>query len=295
MATRIKIREVKAGDYMRVHIFPVRNYHRGKRSKRYKESSEAQKRYNDKMAALRTADTLHANFTENDYALRLSYSDECPDLDGAGRDMDNFVRRLRYEYKKHGVELKAYAVTAEGKNGGRVHHHVVVNACAGVTDDQRLMRKIWNNGGRKGPRSYVNIEPLEFDDGEGMEFSDGGLTGLSKYIFFDNAVAASRPGKRRYFRTRNLVQPEIRETTGKISCREAAYINQTADKDIIGELYPEYTVRTVVPETFSDDEADYARFNCGLFSVAYLCRKEMRFNCNTQRRRESAKAQSSRR
>ena len=42
MATRIKQVEITAGDYKRVHWFPVRNYHRGRRTKQFRPSSAAQ-------------------------------------------------------------------------------------------------------------------------------------------------------------------------------------------------------------------------------------------------------------
>jgi len=272
MATRIKIREVRAGDFMRIHIFPVRNIHRGRRQKHYRESDDAQKRYNAKMRAMRTADLLHANFTEADYALRLSYTGESPCLADGKADLRKFIRRLRPYYRRAGIELRALGVTAEGKNQSRVHHHLVLSACPGLTDDQRLLRKLWANGGRGGATSYVWIEPLEFDRGEGMDFSDGGLTGLSKYVIFDNAEDGREKGERAYFRTRNLCEPEIREKVGEISARQAAYINATADKQILAELYPGYDVRTVVPSTYIEADAP-PLWQTGLFTTVYLSRR----------------------
>ena len=282
MATRIKTVAVCAGDYMRVHIFPVRNYNGGRRLKRFKPSSEAQARYNRKRAAMYFADLLHENFTENDYALRLSYDGIDVDIEMAERAFKNWLRRLKRAFKKKGVELRAMWKTERGKNGGRVHHHVVINACEGVTDDQRAMRGIWNNGGFGGT-SFVYIAPLEFNTNADGGFEDGGLTGLAKYLVFDDTPGKEKITACRYGRTRNLREPQVREVIGELTAKEASYINETQDASLLEELYEGYTVRSVVPEVY-DEESENARYCTGLFTVVYLQRKEMVFNCVSKRR-----------
>ena len=281
MATRIKTVAVCAGDYMRVHIFPVRNYNGGRRLKKYKPSSAAQERYNRKRAAMHFADILHANFTENDYALRLSYDGVDVDTEMAERALKNWLRRMKRAYQKRGVELRALWKTERGKNGGRVHHHVVINACEDVTDDQRLMRRIWNNGGFGGD-SFVYIAPLEFNTSNGG-FEDGGLTGLAKYYIYDDKPGKEKITACRYGRTRNLKEPEVREVIGALTIKEASYINETTDASVIEELYEGYEVRAVAPEVY-DEESENARYCTGLFTVVYLQRKEMVFNCVSKRR-----------
>lgn len=281
MATRIKLVEVKAGDYMRLHIFPVRNYHKGRRRRHFTPSSEAQQRYNDKMTALRLADLLHANFTEADYALRLSYAGESPDVETGEREVRKLVRKLKYAYKKRGCELKYILVTEQGKNYGRVHHHLIINACEGIGRSE-IERK-WSG--------YAHTEHLRFDDSEGMEFADGGLTGLSKYVVFDKPKITPK----RYSRSRNLIEPEIREIIGELTCAEAAYINETGDKSRLEELYEDYHVRTVVPSRYTDCGDENARFAAGLFCVAYLCRKERKFNCLEPKDKGPAKKPNSKR
>lgn len=282
MATRIKTVAVSAGDYMRVHIFPVRNYRGGRRLKKFKASSEAQKKYNLKRAAMYFADLLHANFTENDYALRLSYDGVDVDTEMAERSFKNWLRRLKRAYKKKGVELRAMWKTERGKNGGRVHHHVVINACEGVTDDQRLMRRIWNNGGFGGA-SYVYIAPLEFNVDAKGGFEDGGLTGLARYFICDDKPGKEKITACRYGRTRNLCEPEVREVIGELTAKEASYINETQDAALLEELYEGYKVCAVAPEIY-DEESENARYCTGLFTVVYLQRKEMVFNCAVKRK-----------
>ena len=284
MATRIKVNEIKAGDFMRLHIFPVRNYHKGTRKKHFAPSSAAQEKYNAKMAALRFADLLHTNFTENDFAIRLSYDGIDVDLSAALRSLDNWIRRMRYAYNKCGVELRAMWKTEQGKNGGRIHHHVVINACEGVTDNQRYMRNIWKNGGFGGA-SFVYIAPLEFDTDSNGGFNDGGLVGLAKYFIFDNEDGKQKLTAQRYGRTRNLKEPVITERTGAITTAEAAYLASTKDFQRLADMYADYTVCAVVPETYSE-ESEHARFCTGLFCTVYLRKKVMRYNCTKKVRRK---------
>lgn len=272
MATRIKTVEVKAGDYMRVNIFPVRNYHKGKRTKRFKPSTAAQNKYNAKMAAMHFADLLHANFTGADFAVRLSYHGVDCDLETGVRALKNFIRRLKRAYSAAGVELKAMWKTEQGKNASRVHHHLVINACPGVTNDLQRMNRIWNNGGFAGA-SFVYIAPLQFDIDEEGGFADGGLIGLAKYFVFDNRPEVQKLTARLYGRTRNLCEPEVRERIGELTVAEAGYINETQDGSILEELYEGYTVVSVAPEVY-DEEDENARFCTGLFTVVYLRRKE---------------------
>lgn len=282
MATRIKTVEVKAGDFLRVHIFPVRNYHKGKRTKRFMPSSAAQEKYNRKRAAMKFADWLHQNFTENDFAMRLSYHGVDVDLETAVRCFKNYLRRLKRAYAAAGVELKAMWKTEQGKNASRVHHHLVVNACPGVTDDLQRMNRIWNNGGFAGA-SFAYVAPLQFGVDDEGDFADGGLTGLSKYFVFDNREDAPKLTAQLYGHTRNLAEPEVRERIGEISVKEAGYINETRDASLLEGLYEGYTVCSVVPEVY-DEDSENARFCTGLFGVVYLRRKEMRFNCVGKRR-----------
>ena len=256
---------------MRLHIFPVRNCYKGKRKKRFLPSDAAQEKYNVKMAAFRFADLLHMNFTENDFALRLSYGDADVDVDMAIHALNKWVRRMKYAYSKRGVELKAMWKTEQGKNGGRIHHHVVINACEGVTDNQRYMRRIWNNGGFGGA-SFVYIAPLEFNIDSMGGFCDGGLVGLAKYFIFDNEDGKQKITAQRYGRTRNLKEPTIIERVGILSAAEVAYIAKTKAAAEIEKMYPDFVVCSVVPETYSDESA-HAHFCTDLFCTVYLQKK----------------------
>lgn len=275
MATRIKRVEIRAGDFLRVHDFPVRNYHKGPRGGKFRPSSEAQKKYNQKMRELHLRDLLHCNFTDRDFALRLSYDGESPDIETALACIRRFLRRLKRAYRRAGVELKYIYCTERGKHHGRVHHHLVVNSCPTLTDNPYFFKKLWNNGGLPGKCSYVYAAPLEFATGEDGDYEDGGLTGLSKYIIYDKQKETDK----QYSRSRNLAEPEVTETVGAVTRRELERVAETGDLTDLLERYPDYFVYKTQVDRFDEDDADIgAPPLCGTFVTVFLCRKKMKFN-----------------
>lgn len=278
MATRMKQVEVTAGDYLRVHYFPVRNYHRGRRTKRFRPSTAAQEKYNQKRRELHLRDLLHCNFTDLDFAVRLSYDGESPDIEAAQGCIRRFLRRLKRAYARAGVELKYIYCTERGKHGGRVHHHMVVNACAGVTDNPYFFRRVWNNGGLPG-KSYAYAAPLEFACGKDGDYEDGGLTGLSKYIIYDKQKETDK----QYSRSRNLVEPQERESIGAVSCATVSRIAETGDLTDLAARYPDYDIYKMQADCF-DAAAPDAPPMTGTFVTVFLCRKKMIFNITGGRR-----------
>lgn len=273
MAQRIKTVEVYAGDFCRVHIFPVRNCHRGRRGRKFRPSSAAQEKYNQKRRELYLRDLLHANFTERGFALRLSYDGESPDVETAQAALRRFIRRLKRWYQKHGAELKYIYCTERGKNHGRVHHHMVVNDCPGLTDSPYFFRDLWANGGLPGGRGYVYAAPLEFAKGEGGAFEDGGLTGLSKYIVYDKQKTTSK----QYGRSRNLEEPEVIEHIGTVTSREVERMTQTGDFTDFVKRYADYDIYDSQFEQFNAAHPGDPPVT-GIFATVCMRRRVMKFN-----------------
>ena len=94
---------------------------------------------------------MHTNFTYDDYELHLTYSDEhLPDNeDRAKKDLQNFIRRAKRFYAKHGImELKYISITEKGEKSSRIHHHVTISG--GV--DRTELERLWGKG-------YANTKP----------------------------------------------------------------------------------------------------------------------------------------
>ena len=89
------------GNYMDADIYPVFQKP-GRRRSRCKPTSEIQRRLNQKNAEKRLTRLVHTNFTEDDVALHLTYrpGEEPETKEGAQRDLQNYIRRLKRRYER---------------------------------------------------------------------------------------------------------------------------------------------------------------------------------------------------
>jgi len=110
---------------------------------------------------------INENFLEGDLLAGLDYSDaalqrlrnQIPDWDAmneaerqeaewkaARQNLTRFIRKLRDQAKKRGIELRYITITSDldGETGevDRVHHHLIVNREA-----KQLLWELWKDGG----------------------------------------------------------------------------------------------------------------------------------------------------
>ena len=128
------------GNYMDADIYPVFQKP-GRRRSRCKPTSEIQRRLNQKNAEKRLTRLVHTNFTEDDIALHLTYrpGEEPETKEGAQRDLQNYIRRLKRRYTKLGKEFKYISCTEYGKKTNRIHHHLIISG--GLDRDE--IEKLW--------------------------------------------------------------------------------------------------------------------------------------------------------
>lgn len=153
------------------------------------QTSEAQERANIRKTIRELTIKLNANFEGGDYHLALDYKpDDRPDtIEEAKADRLFFMRRLRYAYKKAGIEMKYVIVTEFGKKGA-LHHHLILNK--GLDTD--VIHKAWKKG-----RVHFNLL-----DNTG-EYSE-----LAAYILKNRAEWKKRGGHgRQWTGSRNLKRP----------------------------------------------------------------------------------------
>lgn len=231
---------VRAGDYGRVSIFPVRKIARGHRRAKAQPTTAVQEKLNEKNRQNHFADLVHANFTCDDHYIRLSYRDDkLPDsAEAAARAIQNYFRRVKSKCKKLGYAPPKYLyVTERGEKNGRIHHHAFVS-CQLSRDE---LENIWGNG-------YANTRRLEFDE--------NGLAGLVKYSL-KNGVhrpdeESEKVGYRTYSGSKNLMQPERKQNDYRIRAKDAAYIDAHPDDlDFVQRLYPGWIVTRVEPTSRS--------------------------------------------
>lgn len=174
---------------------------RGKRQKATPEQVSKQNQYN-RIKKIRLY--LQANFYQNDIYITLKYPKGTrKSKDEFIKDINQFQRSLRREYKKRGEELKWIRRLEIGRRGG-LHAHYVINRIYGV---ELLTYKCWQHGSAH--FTYLSEE--------------GGMAALANYFakelpeeveqlkFIDEDTKQFV----RYSRSRNLIEPKKEEKTFK--------------------------------------------------------------------------------
>ena len=209
---------------------------------------------NEASAIKRLARDLNANFSEDDGFITLTYSDEglhtmiekggvVPEAEAvylaAAKDLKNYIRRVKRELKKDGIELRWAAVTSdwdpEANESVRVHHHLVVNAEA-----REAVLKKWTAG-------IADFEALS---------GQADLTPVAAYMI--NQVRYL-PDAKAYSTSRNLIRPqpedrialsgaELRVPKNASLLYRAEYIRPGAAQ-YIRYILPEYPSKAKTPET----------------------------------------------
>ncbi len=191
----------RVGTQVEVEIYPI--WYTGAESKKARESmsTEVQKRQNSKNARKHFGRKMNLNFTDADFRMDFTYTDDfLPSAAQAKKDMENYLRRVKYACKKQKLPNPKYMGVTEGKREGsrqkRVHHHLVISC--GLARDE--LEAIWGKG-------RVRAEHLQADR--------YGYTALANYL-----MKAPESGHR-YFCSRNLKEPKPTISDTKLSMRKA--------------------------------------------------------------------------
>ena len=180
-----------------------------------KESSEAQKKYNNNMAIKRAVRLINANFDNEDLLLTYTYEQKFAPLtiECASRDMDNYKRRIKTRraselkrieklLKKLKAPFKYYYTIEEviyktGSLKRQKNYHVHLFMTGGL--DRDTVEAMWGKSVRVNARRF---RPEVF-----------GPEAAARYISKDPQ------GRKRFRHSQNLVQPETRVKDGHISSR----------------------------------------------------------------------------
>lgn len=204
---------------LEVEIYPISIQERKeKRKKKEKASLPKQKNLNDKNAKKHLIRLINTNFTDDDLAVHLTYTDgELPvDEEEAKKDVINYIRRIKHYRKKNGLPpLKYIAVIENGKKRKRIHHHILISGM-----DRDVVEKLWAKG-------RANADRLKEDE--------YGYEGLARYITKDPK------GNKRWVQSKNLKQPVIKVNDFKYSKRKVIELGKSPeDRETFQKLYPEY-------------------------------------------------------
>ena len=227
---KVRYRELRrvCGDYLYVYVYPVFPLANApakgsKRKTKYRETSEVQKKLNDRHSKERFEMLVHTNFTGDDHIIHLSYEDGwlAENDEQADRDLSAYLRRVKRLYDKAGLECKYMAVTAKVNERGRYHHHIFLPG--GI--DRSLLEDKWHFG-------YANCDRLQFNE--------QGVADLADYV----VEKQDRITVRRWRASRNLKQPEEKPTRDFIYDRRRA-LSMTSPvtcAENTNVLYPGYVI-----------------------------------------------------
>lgn len=139
---------VQAGKlWMAVQYTAIRGDNQdARREARTQISTPARESLNAKLSWQKLMLLLAANFKSTDLVVSLSYRDENLPArrEDADRIMSNFIRALRQQRAAANQTLVYVRVTEGYHSGGRLHHHLIINATG---DDYGVIRSLWKKNG----------------------------------------------------------------------------------------------------------------------------------------------------
>lgn len=218
MQCRYKEKLIYAGDMIFGVVYPVFRKSGARRGK-FKETSEIQKKLNERKSTERLTWLIHANFGKGDLGLHLTYADGyVPESEEAfERDVKNYIRRISRLYKKAGICLK-YVYVTEYSETGRAHVHMILSG--GV--DRDMLENAWGMGRCNADR---------------LQFNECGIVDLAKYI----TKSERAKFRRRYVTSRNLAKPVEKTNVHQWSRKQLTEVDEEGNPHKkFADLYPGY-------------------------------------------------------
>ncbi len=222
-------------DYIEVDVIPCSVKGKGKR-KRVTESTPTQKNLNDKNSKRYFVQKANANFGKGDLCVDCTYADKYlpATLEIALKDLENYIRRIKYHMEKKGLDLKYMAVTEytlegeEGDDGGepvRVHHHLIING--GL--DRDFIESLWS----KRVKGSREPESIGFVNADRLQPNENGIEGRCNYM------QKRKKGCKRFTCSQNLTKPVIKPNDSKYSRRDVLKLRETPeDKEHWRKQFP---------------------------------------------------------
>ncbi|GGC84479.1 rolling circle replication-associated protein [Enterococcus wangshanyuanii] len=247
----IREKRISCGWYMETDLIPrtdnAERAVRGKRSKKKRLSRPSQDNLNDKNSARYCSLLANGNFrNKKDYWLTLTYDLKYmpKNQEEAEKQVRNFIRRLKDQYKKIKQELKYILVTEyrEDEETGELshfHHHLIIN---GVLS-RDAVEDTWSTGRgkKKTTLGRANCQMLQF--------SEEGIADLAHYI---SKSRFGKRGRKKWSSSRNLKRPYIQSNDYKFTPAQieamAASNDNGADK--LMKIYDRYFITEIAAKNY---------------------------------------------
>ena len=277
---RMRTRIIRAGQSLEIESYPVLQLNRAKRRHlKHVQTREAQHKLNRRNRTKHVRRLIEANFTEADYVVTGTYDysfidagftnigDEIArydeyrlpwDFNDALRDVQNYIRRIRYRQKRTipQEDVKYIYVIEETKKPAPglppcYHFHMVLHA-PGLSREQ--VHAIWESVQGHGFTRCDNLS---------LEISGryGNAASMAEYL--------TKQKTGRLNTSKNLKQPEIETADHILSPAKAAEVARETRVNgmaIFESIYPDYRC-TQPPDVFFSD------YLPGAYIYAYMRRK----------------------
>lgn len=252
-----RVKTIRSGELVEVEIYPV--YTGGKRlpSEKKGETSDSMKKVNQKNAEKKFIRLVNANFGKDDLHITLTHEGELPTKERAEKDVKNFIARIRYRWKKMGLDPKdmkyiyvmEYRTEEEARKAGRpkirLHHHLLLSK--GL--NREMIEDLWQLGGCNTTKLKPNVY-------------GPGLLNIASYL------AKDPRGGRRWGASLNLKKPKVTISDTKITRHRAGRMGRDDyERDrVIQKLYPDCHLLTAY--------TTYNEINGGTYIYAELRRRD---------------------
>ena len=218
-------KRIISGPYLEVEHFPV-TAHGHRHDRRRRLSRIEQRHLNEKNAKKKLVRRINTNFVKGDICFHFTYrDDEMPENeDEVQKDVQNYFRRVKYYRKKQGLPQIKYIYVIEYK-GGRWHWHGIMSAI-----DRDIAEQLWKHG------DYTNTKKFQPTEKKGGE-------AFARYI-------SKKPmGKKRWYCSTNLKQPEVKTKDGTHTRSQMARIarERVDDKEYWERKYKGYIFDSATP------------------------------------------------
>ena len=197
------IRTVTAGDT--IEVFKTQSTRYGLNIPRVEHEGKtpaAVEKNNQRLAERKLRQLINENFQDNDYHLIFRYFKNLrpSSMTEAAEEFRRYLRRVQYDLKKDGLELRYIWAVEVGKKGA-IHFHAIANRL-----DLTYFTKQWRrqtvdgSGGRVWQKlGTVYCIPL---------WTDGQYKDLANYIIKQTSQTFRAMGGKRYNASRNLRKPK---------------------------------------------------------------------------------------
>lgn len=255
---RGKIREKKivcSPVYQEVDLIPLRKDVR-KEQPEGRESTEKQKRANQRAAERHFVQLVNANFVRPGVLLvDLTYvgGEEPADFAQADRNMVNYLRRVCYLSARRGLPKPAYVAVTEGGEEGseaenhRLHHHIILYA-PGLTRDE--VEELWSAGRGKKRHSLGRVNTRR------AQPVRGSLIERAMYML------KAPKHKKRWHQSLGLKKPVVRTNDERYTKRQIlrwCTNGDAYDRDFWRRRYPTWNISEVLVEYNEIEGAYYVR------------------------------------